>query len=597
MQTQHWSWVLVFGFFGATAQAQTTTCVSLDSAGLPASGTEPSISPDGRFVAYNGGDDSALGDNNGFADVYVRDRLTGTTELVSVTPAGVSGDNQSAHAHISADGRYVVFNTYATNLVPGITVTHGAIVVRDRLAGTTELAGVGWTGIQAASYDCLPWITADGRYVLFDSPTPDLVPGDNNGDVDVFVRDRQLGTTERVSVTTAGLEGQDECWAGSISDDGRFVVFTSASPILALGDYNGLEVDAFVRDRQLGTTERASMNSAGLGGDHGSWGHMISPDGRYVLFDSLATNLVPGDTNGFADIFLRDRQLGTTELVSLSSTGAQGNGDSHWSASMSPDARFVVFESSASNLVPNDNNGVADLFVRDRRLGTTQRLSVSTAGAEADHFTEGTFIPPITPDGRFVAFHSTATNLVPGDTNGTVDVFVRDLNASGFTSLCEPGSGGVSACPCGNPPSGAGRGCDNSAATGGAALSASGIAYLASDSLVFTTEGERAAATSIVLQANASIPSGLAFGQGVRCVAGTTKRLYVKTASGGSIRAPDFAAGDAAVSLRSAQLGDLIQPGATRFYLVYYRDPIVLGGCSATATFNCTQTGSVAWWP
>jgi len=589
MTTRAWVCAFVAGFLATQAQAQTTMRLS-------DVGWDPSISADGRFVAFTGGDGAVPGDNNGFADVFVRDRWTGTTELISVGPGGALGDNASEHPHITPDGRYVVFLTYATNLLPGVTVPLGCTLLRDRLNGTTEAVSLGSTGLLAPSPDCLPWISADGRFVTFDSPLA-LVPNDTNGNEDVFVRDRLLGTTERVSVSTGGFQGVAESWASSISDDGRFVFFSSAAAGLDANDYNGLGVDAYIRDRQLGTTVRVSSNAAGLGGDQLSWAHEITPDGRFIVFDSLATNLVPNDNNGAADIFVRDLQLGTLELVSLSSLGAQGNGDSHWAASISDDGRFVVFESYASNLVPNDNNGQPDLFVRDRLHGTTERLNVSTTGAESNGLTEGTWIPQITPDGRCVAFSSYGSNLSAGDTNGTVDVFVRDLNASGFTSLCEPGSGGVSACPCGNPPSGAGRGCDNSAATGGAALSASGIAYLASDSLVFTTEGERAAATSIVLQANASIPSGLAFGQGVRCVAGTTKRLYVKTASGGSIRAPDFAAGDAAVSLRSAQLGDLIQPGATRFYLVYYRDPIVLGGCSATATFNCTQTGSVAWWP
>jgi hypothetical protein len=187
--------------------------------------------------------------------------------------------------------------------------------------------------------------------------------------------------------------------------------------------------------------------------------------------------------------------------------------------------------------------------------------------------------------------------LISGDTNGETDVFLHDRDATGFASLCSPGSAGVIACPCGNAPGGPNQGCDNSAATGGASLLATGISYLTMDSLVFTTSGENPTATSIVLQGNALAASGVVYGQGVRCVDGTLKRLFVKTAVGGSITAPDFGAGDPAVSARSAAKGDVIQPGQSRWYLVYYRDPVVLGGCPATSTFNATQTGQVTWWP
>jgi hypothetical protein len=201
----------------------------------------------------------------------------------------------------------------------------------------------------------------------------------------------------------------------------------------------------------------------------------------------------------------------------------------------------------------------------------------------------------ISAAGRFVSFRSTSNNLVSGDTNGHQDVFVRDRSATGFTSLCDPGFAGVIACPCANPASGPGRGCDNSSNTGGAILSASGIAYLSTDSLVLATAGEKPTATSIVMQGNALLANDLVFGQGVRCAGGSLKRLYTKTASGGSITAPDFGVGDPTVSSRSAALGDVIQAGESRWYLVYYRDPIVLGGCLASSTFNATQTARIDW--
>jgi hypothetical protein len=219
-------------------------------------------------------------------------------------------------------------------------------------------------------------------------------------------------------------------------------------------------------------------------------------------------------------------------------------------------------------------------------------VSLSSDGAEGNN---SSYAPSISADGRCVAFTSSATNLISGDSNGKSDIFLRDRNATGFTGLCEPGVGGVRTCPCSNPPGGSGRGCNNSAGTGGAFLTASGIAYLSMDSLVFTTYAEKSSALSIVLQGSALLSSGVVYGQGVRCVGGTLKRLFTKSASAGSITAPNFGGGDPTVSARSAAQGDTIQPGQSRWYLVYYRDPIVSGGCPASSTFNATPTGEVSW--
>jgi hypothetical protein len=315
-----------------------------------------------------------------------------------------------------------------------------------------------------------------------------------------------------------------------------------------------------------------------------------------VAFESSATDLVPADTNGLSDVFVRDRQSGTTERVSVDSSGSQGNGSSYNPSvpGISADGRYVAFVSYASNLVNGDTNGHSDVFVRDRQSGTTELVSVDSAGAQAN---ADCYFSLISTDGRIVAFYTAATDLVAGDTNGTYDAFVHDRAYSPFTSLCDPGVGGVIACPCSNPPGALGRGCDNSSGTGGAILSATGIAYISQDTLVFTTAGEKPTATSIVLQGTTQLSSGVPYGQGVRCVGGTLKRLFVKAASGGSITAPDFGAGDPSVSARSAARGDVIGAGQSRFYLVFYRDPIVLGGCPVTRTFNATQSGRVDWLP
>lgn len=183
-----------------------------------------------------------------------------------------------------------------------------------------------------------------------------------------------------------------------------------------------------------------------------------------------------------------------------------------------------------------------------------------------------------------------------GNTGTSVTkVYTANGGTSPLTAYCDPGVSGVIACPCTNPPSGSGRGCNNSSNTGGASLSALGTASLSGDTVVFSTSGEKPTATTILLQGDNTNATGVAFGQGVRCVAGSLKRLYVKNASGGSITAP--AGGDPSVSARSAALGDSITAGTTRYYGAYYRDPTVLGGCAVTATFNITQAGSIQWQP
>ncbi len=358
--------VIVGLFLISTGMAQqgTTVRVSVSSSGAQASpgiadDFTPSISADGRYVVFtNVADNLAPGDANGKTDVFVRDRMLGTTELVSVSSTGEIGNSWSGGSSISSDGRYVAFNSSSDNLVIGDTNGAVDVFVRDRLLGTTELVSVSSTGEQADADSSLGGLTisADGRYVVFDSRATNLVAGDTNGHNDVFVRDRQSGTTERISVSSTGDPGNFNTVGGvSISADGRYVAFASASTNLVESDTNGA-IDVFVRDRKLGTTELVSVSSTGAQGHGLSFPPVISADGRFVAFRSSASNLVDGDTNNGTDIFIRDRQLGTTELVSASSSGQIGNGQSQ-DFSMSPDGRFVAFSSSASNLVPGDTNG------------------------------------------------------------------------------------------------------------------------------------------------------------------------------------------------------------------------------------------------
>ena len=415
--------VLFVAAMTARATGQVTERVSIDSGGAAGNDSSlyPSISADARFVAFwSWATNLVNGDTNGRIDVFVHDRQTGATERVSLGPGGTQGNGDSHYPSISADGRYVAFWSYATNLVSGDTNTAMDIFVRDRQSGTTERVSLDSSGVQGNRESLDPSISADGRYVAFRSYADNLVSGDANGVQDAFVRDRLSSTTERVSLDSLGTQGNGDSFEPSISADGRYVAFQSFSTNLVSGDTNG-QTDVFVRDRQSGTTERVSVDSVGTQGNGFSYWHSISADGRYVAFRSYADNLVSGDTNGQPDVFVHDRQNGTTERASVGSGGVQGNGISYF-ASISADGRYVAFASEASDLVSGDTNGQPDVFVRDRRNGTTERVSVDSVGAQGNGFS---YWHSISADGRYVAFYSYADNLVGGDTNGMGDVFVR----------------------------------------------------------------------------------------------------------------------------------------------------------------------------
>ena len=578
------------------ARAQFTQRVSLSSSGVEGQSFSytPSVTATGRYVAFTSRSPLDIGDFNQATDIYVRDRETRTTARASLASAGQQGNDDSGSASISAEGRYVAFDSLATNFAVD-TNGNRDVFVRDLQSMTTQRVSVSSSGAEGNGFSTSPSISGDGRYVAYWSYASNLVPGDTNASVDIFVRDRQAGSTTRVSVDSSGAQADGDSLYASISADGRYVAFESTATNLVPGDTNAI-ADLFLHDRQTRVTSRLSTDDSGVQGNGDSMNPAISADGRQVAFVSWSTQLVPGDTNARMDIFVRDLVAGTISRVSIDSEGVQGNGNS-LSPAISGDGRYVAFVSYSTNLVPGDTNGTqqADAFLRDRVKGTTTRLNLGPSAIQDNGDVDSL---AITADGGFVVFDSDGTNLVPGDTNGRTDVFIRDpYGTSTFVTLCEPGVAGTILCPCGNPPSGRGRGCDNSAATGGAVLSAIGGAFLSEDTIVFSTSGERGSALSILLQGTVAVPTGAAYGQGVRCAAGTMKHLFAKLAAGGSITVPDVDLSEPTISARSAAVGNPILAGESRWYLVYYRDPIVLGGCPSNRTFNTTQTGRVTWWP
>jgi PKD repeat protein len=407
----------------ATAAA-TTTRVSVVSDGTEANGSSEwcAINADGRYVAYSAMATNLVpGDVNSRRDVFVYDRDAGATELISVTTAGVQADADCRLPHISADGHVVAFESAAGNLTAESAYGTMSAYVHDRLTGVTEMVSVSGSGVRANGYSGEARLSADGRYAVFSSYGTNLGSGDTNGKCDVFIRDRLNATTECVSVSSAGVEGDNNSGRPHVSADGRFVTFYSDATNLVADDTNGVR-DAFVRDRLEGTTERVSVASDGTQGNGVSGDPTISADGRYVTFFSAASNFfAPDDTNGQYDIFVHDRDTGVTEIVSVTPAGQEGSSTSNY-PTISADGRYVAFFSWASNIVPGDTNSSYDVFVRDRQGGVTQRASVSTAGAQGN---SQSMYPWLSEDGQSVAFMSSATNLVEDDANAVADMFVR----------------------------------------------------------------------------------------------------------------------------------------------------------------------------
>ncbi len=424
---------------GAAASASTgaTERVSVSSAGEASNGDayEPRISANGRYVIFQSlGSNLVSGDTNGSMDVFLRDRQSGSTERASVTGAGVQAEGWSYVGGVSDDGRFVAFDSSASNLVAGDSAHYMDVFVRDRQTGVTEWVSASGSGGDGNGSSYESDVSADGRFVVFHSGASNLVAGDGNGRFDVFVHDRQTGATERVSISSAGVEGDGDSTTPRISANGRFVVFQSDAANLAGpgGDGNGSTLDVFAHDRQTGTTRLVSVSSAGAQGNGNSLNADVSDDGRFVAFVSAASNLVPGDTNNAYDVFVRDLQGGTTERVSAGPGGTQANAGSV-DPDISGDGGFVAFESDAGNLVAGDTNALRDIFRVDRQTGSVVRVSVSSGGGQsgAGSGAGDSYEPAISADGSLVAFLSLACNLVSGDTISTRDIFVHDVNGSG----------------------------------------------------------------------------------------------------------------------------------------------------------------------
>ena len=378
------------------------------------------LSGDGRFVAFTSAGSLVAADTGIGDDVYVRDRVAGTVERASVTNAEAEVGGDSYLCGMSDSGRYVGFTSTAVNLAGGVYPRE--VYLRDRTAGTTEMVSVSSSEVPAnAKSETNCSISDDGRYVAFESHATNLSGNPSGSYQHVYRRDRTSGTTIIVSLSSGSSKGDDASFVPVLSSNGNVVAFFSLAANLVSGDTNAAP-DVFVRTMDTGVTERVSLTSAEgqLAGITGS--PEISGDGRYVAFLSTAA-FVAGDGNTELDAFVRDRTSGNTERVSL------GSADQELDAStdridLSNDGRYVAFSSDATAVVPGHPAGREGVFLRDRNLGTTVRVSQSAAGTVANAHAD---YPSVADTGAAVAFTSTATNLTPADSGAGSDAFVRDL--------------------------------------------------------------------------------------------------------------------------------------------------------------------------
>jgi Tol biopolymer transport system component len=393
-----------------------------------------SASPDGRYVIFASTDTALVaGDTNFRRDVFLRDTVAGTTTRVSVGTGGSELNGDSTAVQVSADGRYVLFTSDADNLstdprrITGKPMTY----LHDRQANTTTQVG---TLIDKGSVNAVGVVgslmTVDGRYVVF-TRGQDIGAGWINGQPtsEIVFLDVQSGVAQWEFPTVDGSPASVGIWLHDMTPDGRLVLFSAEDGNFVAGDTNG-HSDVFLYDRTSKTTRKISNGVGGAQANQDSYTGVISANGRFVAFNSIASNLVAGDTNNDYDAFLVDLSTETTVRVSLTASSAQSAGGGS-AVAVSNDGQTVVFASQASDLVPGDTNGFSDLFVRDRAASTTTRISVSSSGGEADYGAQSTFKMLPRADGIYC--NSGATNLVSGDTNASIDVFFLPMSTTART--------------------------------------------------------------------------------------------------------------------------------------------------------------------
>lgn len=400
--------------------------VSADSRGNPgnADSYAASISADGRYVAFDSNATNLVsGDTNGTFDIFVRDRQTKTTTMISIDSSSNQMDSDSSFPSISADGCCIVFQSDASPINMPADSAAGNIFIHILPTGTTDMVTIGPQGNPGNMGSVFPSLSANGRYVVFASRATNLVAGVGIiAQSQILIRDLQTDTTALVSADSSGNQGNSGSAHQSVSADGRYVAFMSNATNLVPGDTNGT-FDIFIRDRQTNTTTLISVDSSGNPGDNESQAPSISANGRYVAFASRATNFVSGSANGNWEIYVRDWQTNSTILLSVDSNNNPGDGNS-MSPSISADGRYVAFSSYATNLVSGITKGAWRIYVRDRLAGVTSVVSLEPT---ANQNSVDNYFPSISADGHYVAFESCITDKGNNNNSCRSHIFVATL--------------------------------------------------------------------------------------------------------------------------------------------------------------------------
>jgi len=410
-----------------------------NAAGQAGSGSSifPRITPDGRQVVFEGGGQNLVPQDTHFRiQIFAKNLDTGTIRVASTKRISFTGDAASWFPSLSADGQTIAFSSRAIDIIAGDTDRTEDIYAKDLQSGTFTLVSADAVGNKGNGVSQLPSISANARYVAFESFASNLVPGDTNSTWDVFVKDIQTGGITLASADPLGNVGDGQSSNSTISGDGRYAAFVSHAANLVAGDTNN-RADIFVKDLQTGAVVLVSTDSLGDLGDGDSSYPNISWDGRYVSFESTSTNLVAGDTNNALDVFVKDLVTGAIVRASMTADGVEGDSDSG-GAYLSGGGEYLVFRSSATNFVTGDENASPDVFLKDLQTGAIVLVS---ADGDGNPVNEGSYPAGLSADGRFVAFTSGASNLVPDDANGFPDVFLKDLQ-TGVVALVSTGFDG-----------------------------------------------------------------------------------------------------------------------------------------------------------
>jgi flagellin-like hook-associated protein FlgL len=403
-----------------------TTRISITANGTQADDASiyGTISGDGSVMAFDSFATTLVsGASN--RQVYVKDAATGVVTVASQSASGAIANADSREGKLSTDGRFIVFQSGATNLISGVSGEQ--IYLKNLSTGALQLASSSSSGVAGNATSMNFTVSGDGRYVTFFSTATNLISGVSGSQV--YVKDMQSGILQLASQNSSGVQGNGTSDRPVISDDGRYVVFESSSSNLVTGTSG---TQTFVKDMVTGQVRVASSNAQGVYDNGGPFQASLNATGRYVAFSSSGDNLLSGLSGSFAQIFLKDMSSGILTLVTTTSSGTEANGSSY-DATLSADGRYIAFRSNATNLI--SGVGAGQIYRKDLQSGALELVSRSTSGApSASDSYVGDKIK-MTSDGRKILFHTVGSNIVSGDSNGYEDVFLRDMSKAGIQQL------------------------------------------------------------------------------------------------------------------------------------------------------------------